>query len=127
MSVTVYRTWELKGVPIPVAARSNVWVIGRCIVAIAGLNPARGQRYLSAPKFSVFVEHCRIAHSTLFKLNHTITHTTLDSPHYRAVSTRFPILEAHCSSLSPKIGYPDLYHCLILIVVHVYLLLSTYS
>jgi len=66
------------------------------------------------PKFSAFVEHCRIAHSTFkkvqwFKLHHTITQTTLDNPHYRAVSTRVPILEAHCSNLSPKIGYPDLY------------------
>jgi hypothetical protein len=50
------------------AARSKAWVIGRSIVAIAGLNPAGGQRSLLVMKFSVFVEHCRIAHSAIYKV-----------------------------------------------------------
>lgn len=42
ISVTVYRLWEWKGVQIPVVVRYKARIIGRSIVAIAGLNPAGG-------------------------------------------------------------------------------------
>ena len=37
---------HLHGGPVPVAARSKVWVCGRSLAGIAGSNPARGPKCL---------------------------------------------------------------------------------
>jgi len=114
MSVTVYRLWEWKGVPISVWPHalkrgSSAALLLRLLVWI----PSRAAKSIGAEMFCFCwaLQNCSfcIYKVQWFKWNHKITHTTLDSPHYRAVSTRVLILEAYFSNLSPKIGYPDLY------------------